>query len=229
MNKKIIQNPMVSNLLYGSYLGTIAHSFFIMSNPILSHEQSWDGINYSVQDSMGARGTVTFAGDQVVGVFFDNNSPRNPFRSGEDIQLLLQRIFSGISEDLWTIAKNEALQYVLQEYGGQVFPIITAAFWSEGEYLTAGEPWNLVINHGAHLIRNQFSDIETAIMEWQEYYELAPAHIDLIRLLFNRKMTTPDQPILLSKQELAIIKRNGDEGLDDSRELLAAIGIIIPY
>lgn len=226
--KKKKQIPQASSLLQGSFLGTIAHSISVMLYPDFSHEQSWDGINYNIQDSMGSRGTVTFAGDQVVGVFFDCNSPRNPYRSGENNQILLQRLFNGIPAYLWNIAKKEALQYVLQEYNGQVLPVVTAVFWSKGEYLTAAEPWDRVFGHGAHLVKLQLLDIESAIVGWQEEYEFLPAQVDLMRQLFNRKMAAPGHSILLSEQELSILRSRGTEGLEASRELLAAIGLVLP-
>jgi hypothetical protein len=137
-------------------------------------------------------------------------------------------MFNGISNELWTLANKEALQYVLDHYDRQVLPIITTAFWSEGERLTAAEPWNQVMEHGAHLIKFQLSSIETVIIGWQVNYELTPAQVDLMRKLFDLKIATPGHTIFLSKQELAILKSRGDKGLKECRELLAAIGIVIP-
>lgn len=158
--------PQCMQLWKGAILGTIAHAIRVTSNPDFSHEQSWDGSNYSVQDSMGSRGTISFAKERIVGVFFDKDSPRNPFRSGQAYDL--DSLLAGMPTEHLSIANNEALQYVLQEYGGTAMPIITAAFWSAGDYLTAAEPWSQVFVHGAHLIRIQLQEhsaiigIETA-------------------------------------------------------------------
>jgi hypothetical protein len=218
--------PQRLQLWYGVILGTIAHAIWLASSPEFSHEQSWDGLNYSIQDSMGSRGTVSFAGDQVVGVFFDKDSPRNPLRLGKpyDVRPFLR----GMPPSLLALAEGEALQYVLQEYDGTIMPIITAAFWSEGEYLAAAEPWVQVFDHGAHLIHTQIQDYETAISEWQAEYEMPSAQVDLMKSLFNRKIASSQKQILLSDSELDALIISGDEGLDESRELLATVGIIVP-
>lgn len=83
----------------GAVLGTIAHSFWVAAHPDLANEQSWDGSNYYVQDSQGARGPVTFAGDDVVAAFRDENSPRSPFRSERHFDL--RTYFEGIPDGLY--------------------------------------------------------------------------------------------------------------------------------
>jgi hypothetical protein len=42
----------------------------------VSNEHSWDGMNYSVQDSAGTRGTITFRQDCYIETFRFNNSER---------------------------------------------------------------------------------------------------------------------------------------------------------
>ncbi len=40
----------------GCILRSIADAIFVAHAPDFSHESSWDGFNYSVQDSQGGRG-----------------------------------------------------------------------------------------------------------------------------------------------------------------------------
>lgn len=218
--------PQRLTLWHGSVLGTIAHAIWVAANPDFSHEQSWDGPNYSIQDSMGSRGTISFKENQIVGVFFDRNSPRNPFKSSKEYNL--SSFLNGIPSDLLSIANGEALQYLLQEYNGVVRPIITVAFWSQGDYLTAAEPWPQVFDHGAHLVRIQLKDTESGIAEWKTQYEMLPSQVELTRSLFYRWMTSSSNKILLNDREQNVLLAKGTEGLDESRELLAAIGIILP-
>ena len=115
----------------GAILGSIAHAIFVCRYPDLAHEQSWDGANYNVQDSAGSRGTIAFSESSFVAVFFYEGSNRNPFRSKSSYTL--ERFFAGLPEDLKAVANEEALQYVLQEFGGSTVPIITSAFWGDGK------------------------------------------------------------------------------------------------
>jgi hypothetical protein len=208
-------------------LGTIAHAIWIASNPDFSHEQSWDGSNYSIQDSMGSRGTISFAGDLAVGVFFDKESTRNPFRTAQPYHM--DSLLTGMSPEHLSLANNEALQYVLQEYDGTVMPIITAAFWNAGEHLTAAEPWSQVFIHGAHLIRIQLHDPVAAIKEWQTEYQMSSSQVNLMKSLFERRIAYPNQQIFLNDWEQDILTSSGMEGLTESQELLAAVGVVLPY
>lgn len=217
--------PTRYQLWSGAILNTIAHAVWIFADPLLSYEKSWDGSNYCVQNSMGARGTVTFSDENVIGVFFDENSPRNPLRSGAEYNLLT--FFRGANPELVALAQNEALQYILSEYNGTLTPIITSAFWNEGEFLTAAEPWSEVIFHGAHLIRADTLDTTSAIAELQSAYDFSSSQINFVQSLFDRKMKAPHSNILVDSKEFEILKENGDEGITESCNLLATIGIYI--
>ena len=210
----------------GAVLGTIAHAMFVVHYPELATLQSWDGINYNIQNSAGALGTVTFAENGTVAVFFDAHSSKNPFRSGKGYEL--ESFFEGIPESRFALAQAEALQYVLQEYEGIDRPVVTAVFWSEEEDLVAAVPWSDVMVNGAHLVQIQLLEIDTAIEEWQSEYEISPKQIELVRSLFQRKMTNPYLPIQLNRQEQDVVVNHSATGIVESRELFKNVGIILP-
>ncbi|MBI1927312.1 hypothetical protein HYR99_24110 [Candidatus Poribacteria bacterium] len=220
--------PEKKRLWPGAILASIVHAIMVSRYPDLGHEQSWDGPNYNVQDSMGSRGTITFSGAHLVGVFFDEHSPRNPFRPGSDY--VLERLFTGMPANLRSLAYDEALQYVLQEYQGAIIPVFTAVFWDDGERLTAAEPWQRVFAHGAHLVRIQLMDTDAALAEWQKAYEMSSSQVTLARWLFDRKMAAPNVPIELEswERDMVVAEAKSAERLEESRTSFAEIGIILP-
>ncbi|HRQ36762.1 MAG TPA: hypothetical protein PLD25_02475 [Chloroflexota bacterium] len=218
--------PSVQQLRQGAILGTIAHAIWLIQYPDFAHEQSWDGINYSVQDSQGTRGTITFSDNDVIGVFRDENSRRSPLTldNGYD----LSKYFAGIPPRLMKIAEQEALQYVLEEYQGSVIPIVTAAFWSNDKFLAGADSWKDIYTHGAHVLRVQILDTETAIKEWQDNYEMSAPKVALMRSLFNQRLKNPKKELVLTGEELIILKGKGSRGIEESRELFAGINIVVP-
>jgi hypothetical protein len=52
--------PPKTSLWRGSLLASIAHAVFVARAPFLAYSQSWDGRNYSLQDSTGSYGTTAF-------------------------------------------------------------------------------------------------------------------------------------------------------------------------
>lgn len=214
----------------GAILGSIAHAIFVCRYPDLSHEQSWDGSNYNVQDSAGSRGTISFAGEKFVAVFFLEGSSRNPFHSESHYDL--NDFLRGLPDDLQSLAQNEALQYILQEYNGSTIPIITSAFWGDGKNyrVAAAEPWAEVFDHGAALIKNQLLNPNAALANWVTDYELKQSEVALVRALFDRKMATPNQPIEFGEHERHLWTdiALGQDGAEASRESFAEIGIVLP-
>jgi hypothetical protein len=216
-----------TQLWNGCILTTIAHAIFTAHHPELANEQSWDGINYNIQDSEGALGTVTFSPKGTIGAFFDAHSPRNPFSSGEQGYDLSARI-AEMPPELKVIAEEETLQYLLQDYNGQETSLITAVFWSEDGNLVAAEPANEVFSNGAHLIQTQLKETDEAIEVWRGHYGLTPEQVELLRSLFASKAAAPNSNLVLDDAQRKALAQEGSEGLDQSRDLLAGIGIVVP-
>ncbi len=224
MNRQLYDFPDRPRLWRGALLATIAHAISVAEDPQLSYELSWDGINYSRQDSQGTRGTVTFAPAATVAVFRDDSSDRTPWRSANQYEL--NWFLRGIPEDLERLARDEALQYVLDEYDGKVSPVITAAFWGYADSLTAAEPWTDVVRHGAHLLSTELLEPEDAIAEWTDYYDLSDEQSTLLRGLHNCRVK--NDKFTLSESEYKVLTSRGVNGVEESRDLLAAIGIKLP-
>jgi hypothetical protein len=192
---------------------------------MLDYELSWDGPNYSRQDNQGTYGTITFAENGLVGVFRDEHSPRAPWHSGAEYDLA-QRL-AGMPADLVALAEREALQYVFDEHQGQVGPIITAAFWSADDEITAAEPWLTVVEHGAHLVQIEAMETEAAIAEWQQEYEWDAAEVTLLRSLFTRRLATLGRPMVIETWERDAVLAKGSEGIEAAREVFAALNIVL--
>jgi hypothetical protein len=214
----------------GAILGSIAHAIFVCRYPMLSNEQSWDEANYSVQDSAGSRGTIAFAGTKFVGVFFSEESDRNPFHSESHYDL--NRFLTGLPRDLQPLAYDEAIQYVMQEFNNAARPVITSAFWGDGigERIAAAESWAQVFDHGASLIQNQLLNADLALVKWAADYELGTSEVVLAKSLFKQKMASPNKLISPTDSDRLIWDEitQGQEGIEASRVSFAEIGIIMP-
>lgn len=222
---QILNFPSTQNLWQGAIRRTIFHSLWIASNPTLAYEVSWDQINYLRQNSMGTRGVVTFDKNQIVGVFFDEHSQRNPFKrlQKDTSDVFIQQLPSKLAE----LARKEACQYVLEEIDGNLMPAITAIFWGTKSQITALEPWEVVLKNGAHIISVESLDNQAAIIMLQKEYNLSSEQIMLANSLYNRHITNPTQSISFNVEERKILLGKGNAGLDECRDLLSTINIIV--
>ncbi len=68
---------------------------------------------------------------------------------------------------------------------------------------------------------------ELVLKEWQSEFDLSQAQANLLQMLYQRRMSTPNTPLRMSKQELDVLREQGEAGFDASRRLLESIGISI--
>ena len=195
----------------GCILNSIANAIFVAHDPDLSHESSWDGCNYSMQDSQGGRGTITFHPDYTIACLQDVNSERM------DEWIDATNSFEGAPSEVLEIAKEEALQYVLEEVEGETMPFITAAFWIEESGAYSIDSFEEVEEHGGFLLEIPLLDMESAMERLEEEYELTEEQIELLQLVYERKIKNPNEEIMLSKEEVAMIGTDDSEGLEVSK------------
>ncbi|KXI76275.1 hypothetical protein ACS52_17745 [Bacillus cereus] len=195
----------------GCILNSIANAIFVAHDPDLSHESSWDGCNYSMQDSQGGRGTITFHPDYTIVCLQDVNSERM------DEWIDAANYFEGAPSEVLEIAKEEALQYVLEEVEGETVPFITTAFWIEDSGAYSIDSFEEMEEHGGFLLETPLLDKESAMERLEEEYELTEEQIELLQIVYERKIQSKNEEIILSKDEVAMIGTDDSEGLEVSK------------
>ncbi len=203
----------------GCILNSIANAIFVAHDPDLSHESSWDGCNYSMQDSQGGRGTITFHPDYTIVCLQDVNSERI------DEWIDAKNYFEEAPSEVIDIAKEEALQYVLEEVEGETVPFITTAFWIEDSGAYSIDSFEEMEEHGGFLLEIPLLDKESAMERLEEEYELTDEQIELLQLVYERKIKNPNEEIMLSKEEVAMIGTDDSEGLEVCKDSFEEMNI----
>ena len=126
----------------GCVLNSIAHAINVAHCPDFSHESSWDGFNYNMQDSQGGQGTITFHPNYTIVCLQDVNSERI------DEWIDAENYFEGAPSEVIHIAKEETLQYILEEVEGETVPFITTAFWIEDSGAYSIDSFEEMEEHG---------------------------------------------------------------------------------
>ncbi|MGN5653594.1 hypothetical protein [Bacillus sp. Brlt_9] len=204
----------------GCILKSIADAIFVAHAPDFSHESSWDGCNYNMQDGQGGRGTITFYPDYTIVCLQDLNSERM------DEWIDAANYFEGAPSEVLEIAKEEALQYVLEEVDGENVPFITTAFWIEDSGAYSIDSFEEMEEHGGFLLEIPLFDQQSAIERLEEEYELTEEQIELLQLVYERKIKNPNEEMMLSKEEVAMIGTDDSEGLEVSKASFEEMNII---
>ncbi|MDG3132527.1 hypothetical protein MKL26_05765 [Streptococcus suis] len=210
----------VKTLYEGCYLASISCAVMSAKFPELSFEHSWDGISYSVQDGFGSRGTITFQNNFCVCVFRSDNSER--LRNS----ISYTHYFENCPDKIFKLAKEEALQYLLDETDGVVLPVITACFWSNGNKLESNDNWNDIFSNGGDILIPQLSAFEIGLEHWKNYYEMDTAELNLVVRLFKEKISNPDQDIRLV-DDIDVLSRYGLEGFKEAKQSLESMRIYL--
>lgn len=165
----------------GCILASIAHAIMIAHYPELSYEHSWDGNNYSVQDSAGIRGTITFTEQYCVAAFRNENSKRLM-----KIQTA-NNYFKNAPKQVIEIALKDTLQYLLEEINSEIIPVITTSFWGTKDELYSNDTFDDMNFNGLNILENQLLCVEVAIKNWKEYYDMSTEQTKLLNSLYNKK------------------------------------------
>ena len=212
--KKLSINP--KKLYEGCMYAAIVHAVTVGQYPELNYEHSWDGYNYSMNNSQGCRATITFHPEYIIAVFQE--------RTNIDINRSAYDYLTDMPDDILKIAESEALAYVLQNVSGETRPIITAAFWGTWDELSSNQSWENILQSGGFILENQLLNHEQSLQSWTDYYELNNDEIKLIESLFERKIKNGDSRIYLSAEEAKIL--SGDIG--ECKESLRELNIFLP-
>ncbi|MEK3734072.1 MULTISPECIES: hypothetical protein [Paenibacillus] len=211
LNKKSLWN--------GCILASIAHGIMVAHYPELSYEHSWDGINYSVVDGSGGRGTITFKDKYCVGAFRNDNVTRTEFSSAIDF-------YKGAPPEVLELSKNETLEYLLEEGDdGMSRPYITTAFWADDDRIFSNDNIVRLIQNGGYLLERQLMEYDSAVESWRDYYEMTNVQVDLLESIYTRKIKKPEAKIILTKREIKMIGTDDHEGLSESSTSFEEIGI----
>lgn len=122
---KRIEEIDIEKLKKGCILASVVHAIMLSKYPELSNEYSWDNMNYSVQDSMGTKATITFLDNKVVAAFQKYQSIDSLNYNKHSIE----KIFKYADQSIINIAETETLSYLLEDLDGTVLPYISTAFW----------------------------------------------------------------------------------------------------
>ena len=203
-----------NQLWEGCMYASIVHSIMSAHYPYVSHERSWDGINYSIPG-----GTITFNNSGCVGVFRTYDSERI------NKNIKAEEYFEGAPKKIIDLAKEEALLYVLEEVEGEIRPIITTAIWEENGVFQSLDTQSSFMEHGGEVIENLLLEINEVKEILKEEYEMEEKHCDLALSLFKRKIANPTEKIILTSDEIKMIGVDDEFGIQESKMCCEQIGI----
>ncbi len=171
----------------------------------LCYESSWDSYNYSMNNSQGSRGTITFKNNNVFGAF-RNDDVDNIVNLEDDLKI--------VPSDLIQVAKTEALQYLLNNNeNGETVPIITTFLWYVGEkiYLSHSEDEFQELSGG--FLEYMTDGMEAYVESLVEEFELTDSQLEFIKLVYDRKISTPSEKVYFTKEEMTMV------GIEDGYKL----------
>lgn len=208
-------------LYRGCLIASISHAIMTNIYPELAYEQSWDGRNYSIQDSQGLRGTITFETDYCVGAFRNDNSIFARNADYPDI------ILSDFPLNIIDIARKETLQYLIIENAGRVFPSVSSIFWADDTAFYYSKKNIVSLQHDLLLIDKILLPEDEAIKEWQKYYDMNNDSIELLKYLLLEKDSHFEHNIVLSEERVQLIP--GNQLLNECVESLGELRITVPF
>ncbi len=211
---------ITNDFLYkSSLLASIAHAIMTNVYPEFSYEQSWDGKNYSIQNSQGVRGTITFEDGYCVCAI------RNDLSSLCNDANLCEKLTDTFPSFVKKTVQDETFQYLLVEDSGMVFPLVTSVFWADNNGIYYNEDNFQNLDDDLMLLKTIFLPNEDAIAEWRDYYNMDDDAIKLLRFLLSQKESDFFRRVVLDTDKISLIP--GDGILDECFESFKELNIVI--
>lgn len=213
---KITMDELYESCLYSM----IAHTVANLRYPLLSYEQSWDGMSYSyIMDS--ARGTVTFDFTRrlIVGAAREEKS----FRKLNYPGFSALSLFEEASEECQKLAEEEALQYLLDTFDETTIPCATTALWNDGERLFVYGTYEDFVENGGEFLRTICVPISELREYWQEQCDFTKKEAALVEKIYEMKHTGQ---LKLPRQQLWLMNKKND-GYREFVTSLSEIGISV--
>jgi len=216
----------IEQLRRGARLHSLAYAAHLAKNPNRQYDVAWERLCYRRSDARGARGAVAFSSRGLVGVFFEETSPRAPANLKKGAYKLEDH-FKGIPDVLMRLARDEALDAMVVALGAKMIPVVTAAFWSDPTGALVGvRPWPRLNEDGASLVEAEMDKAEKAILAWAERYALSADQATMLKTVWTKKMKPAQAAakLTLSADERAALGIIPNQA---TRELLAGAGIAL--
>ena len=193
---------VTKDVLYnGCLIASIAHAIMTNAYPELSYEQSWDGMNYSIQDSSGARGTISFSSDYCVGAV---RNDRGILFIGEETL----RLMKGFPDAVLQKAKADTLEYLLLGKHGVIQPCVTSMFWADNNSIRYNREFADTFKVDFKLFENMILPKDEAIAKWRAYYKMDSNAIILLESLYQMKKESFFENNTLSKEQISLFPNN---------------------
>jgi len=207
----------------GCIFASITHAIMVAHCPYVSHEQSWDGINYTIQNGSGSVAAITFHPLGCVAVFLEVSSERSFGEKRNELKL--EDYFKKSPKEIFKIANEECLQYMLDEIDNEIRPIISTCIWEENGVFHSIDPLDIFLEEGGELLYPHSLSIEESKEIWMEEFEMTEEQYELILSIFNRRITDPTEKIILTPDEIEIIGSDDEFGIQESKVCCEQIGI----
>jgi hypothetical protein len=118
------------------------------------------------------------------------------------------------------------IQYVLEEIDGEVVPLITSSIWCHANGMYSNDNVHELLLNGFNNLAFQLSEFEEAIEKIVENYEMNEKQVVLLRELFMQKIGCPQDKIIISKNQLDMIKFDDPQGKIECEVSFSELGFI---
>ena len=188
-----------TDIFRGSLIASIMHAIMTNKYPDLSYEQSWDESNYSIQNSSGLRGTITFCSEFCIGAI------RNDNYSVTNSEYEIQQYMNGFPLNVIQKANEETLQYLLLNKNGIIVPCVTSVFWADENNIHFEKRFIENIKRDFSLLEDILLPEEEAIDKWINYYEMNSDAIQLFNEIYQFKTRDFAAKLILSEKQKKLI------------------------
>jgi hypothetical protein len=221
--EELYKSRLLFSIADAIYSASCSHKF--------EYPHTWDGMNYNQDICTGVRGVIYFAYGSCVGAYQDikcDSAWYHDIRNGKKTAI---EYFQNAPEYVKTLAEEKVLQYLFDETDYGVQPVISTAFWGDGEGLFSEDTFENFQEYTGQELLIQHIKYDQAIKACEENYEFEKEQMELLKSIYALKIANPGTLLTLTKKETDTIVKfsNSEEGMKECETLLNDINIFLNY
>ncbi len=191
--------------------------------PFTLHDNLWSG-GICITGSSEGKAALVFSEETelLFGMFCSYESDRVlQVESEEDFR----KYYKGAPEEIREMADGLSMLFENETREGVECPIITTGFWKENGRIVSFDTRSDWHEHGGHLLDYRMMPFEKAMPYYEEVGSMDASRAKIAERIYRERIQSPDRKVVLTKSEIAVLKKIGEENIEVCKEVFESFGV----
>lgn len=222
-NRNVSMLSVDSTTLWeGCILALCVHGVMLPEYPFTLYDHQWSEGIYVTEES-GGKAALVFsdAGSLQLGMFCDLSSERTGLVLSEQYACSHYREAPRERQEM-----AQALSALFEQgEDGKKLPYVTTGLWEENGLILSRDDEADWYVHGGRMLEFQTKPFEEAMEHYAAACSMDARRMEIAERLYRERIRSPQEQVVLTKEEIGVLRESGPYNMELCREAFAQLGI----